>query len=130
MNGDLFCKALDWTLQFALDRQSHCFHPATEGCLLSPPASGFLPQEPQLPRSHRVTPLVPHLTPISARSDYYRSPGLSVTYVQGTTVSIANRCFYILGTFQVVHTLRITVLISPRWVTFRMMIVQQHSGFY
>lgn len=53
-----------------------------------------------------------------------------MTCVQGTTVSIANRCFYILGTFQVVHTLRITVLISPRWVTFRMMIVQQHSGFY
>lgn len=53
-----------------------------------------------------------------------------MTYVQRSTISISNKCFYILGTFQIVQPLRITVLISPRWVTFRMMIVQQHSDFY
>lgn len=81
-------------------------------------------------RGLKVTPLVPHFTPISSGSDSYRSLGLSVTYVQGITGSIPNRCFYILGTSQAVHTLRIIVLISLGWVTFRMIIVQQHSGFY
>lgn len=70
-----------------------------------------------------MTSLVPHIIPISSGSDYYSSLGLSMTYVRGPQFPSQTGVLHS-GHIPNSAALRSSVLISPRWVTFRMIIVQ------